>query len=105
MVIFIHTQYCENYGTADQPYWKFKGGDTIVVEGVNLPLNDSIVTQAQAIVDAMTPRIAYRNDASEVYILDWEIVLDDNARTTDEQLQMEYDKEITYPSPRLKVAA
>lgn len=31
MKVVIQTQVRENYGSADAPYWKFKGGDTFVV--------------------------------------------------------------------------
>jgi hypothetical protein len=34
MTIHVTTQYMENYGSPDAPYWKGKGGDIIVLTGV-----------------------------------------------------------------------
>ena len=34
MKLVITTQNQENYGDPDRPYWKFKGGDTYVVENL-----------------------------------------------------------------------
>lgn len=101
MIIAIHTQYCENYGTPEVPYWKFKGGDTYIVEGFRLPLDSNIGTKAQAIVDMVRPTIEYRNDMSEVFMLDWEISLDDNYMSQDAKNQLEFDGRIDYPDPRI----
>ena len=103
MIIAIHTQYRENYGTDDQPYWKYKGGDTFIVEGFSLPLDSNIGTSAQAIVDMVRPTIEYRNPMSEVYMLDWEISLDDNYMSMDAKLQLEFDGKIEYPDPRINI--
>lgn len=32
--LVINTQYRENYGTREQPYWKFKGGTTYIYENL-----------------------------------------------------------------------
>ena len=40
MELMIETQCWENYGTADVPYWKAKGGDTIIVTDVPNDLTD-----------------------------------------------------------------
>lgn len=34
MKLVIITQHQENYGDPDRPYWKFKGGDTYIVENL-----------------------------------------------------------------------
>lgn len=34
MKLAIYTQYQENYGDAEKPHWKFKGGATFVVENL-----------------------------------------------------------------------
>jgi len=36
MKLVITTQHQENYGDPDRPYWKFKGGDTYVVENLTM---------------------------------------------------------------------
>lgn len=98
--IHIHTQYRENYGTPEAPYWKFKGGDTIIVTGFDHPLCDGIGQAAQAVVDALRARIEYRNPMSEEYVIDWEFAPVD-ALTQSEQDQLEFDGRISDPSPRM----
>lgn len=102
MLIHIHTQYVENYGDTERPYWKYKGGNTYVVTGVTLPMNDTIGRVGESIVNSVRERIEYRNDYAEEYILDWEFAADD-ALTEDERLQQEYDGRIDYPSKRIEV--
>ena len=34
MKLVIYTQFTENYGDTEKPYWKMKGGDTYVVENL-----------------------------------------------------------------------
>ena len=75
--LVIHTQYKENYGAHDwdgegvcPQYWKFKGGDTYVVENLTS-------TQIQKIVDNGIPTLSklieYSNDYAKEYILDWSV--------------------------------
>jgi hypothetical protein len=104
MHIHIDTQYKENYGTAEAPYWKFKGGSTVVVTGFDHPLTNGIGAAAQAVVDALRPSIEYSNEYAEVYILDWAIVSKD-ALPQDELMQLEYDGRISFPCKRLAVPA
>jgi hypothetical protein len=100
MNIHVATQYCENYGTADQPYWKFKSGVTYVLTNFTHPLTDGIGAAGQAAVDAVRAQIEYANPMSEEYIIDWEFK-PSTEPTTDEQLELEYDGRISYPSPRI----
>ena len=37
--ILVHTQTLENYGDEEKPWWKFKGGSTILVLGVSKQAN------------------------------------------------------------------
>lgn len=74
--LVIQTQYRENYGAHDwdgkgecPQYWKFKGGSTYVVNNFSNNFMD-----CQDVVAKLTKLIAYKNEASEEYILDWEIV-------------------------------
>ena len=103
MNIHIHTQYCENYGTASQPYWKFKGGDTYVVTGFEAPLDESIGEAGANAVASLRKQIEYTNNGAQQYILDWEFV-EDRKLTEHEELQLKYDGCITYPSPRIALA-
>jgi hypothetical protein len=78
--LVIWTQYKENYGAHDwdgkgecPQYWKFKGGDTYVVRNLSTAQINKI---AQEGIPTLTDLIEYRSEASEEYILGWEIVED-----------------------------
>jgi hypothetical protein len=79
MKIVIQTQVRENYGDANNPYWKFKGGDTYVVPNL---------TSAQAAkvmevgIPTLTALIESQNEGFEEYILGFNVV-EDNAVTND----------------------
>lgn len=76
--LVIHTQYRENYAAhnedykhgIDEPYWKFKGGNTYFVTDLT---SKQINTIANGGIPTLTTLIEYFNEASEEYILDWEI--------------------------------
>ena len=74
MKLVIHTQFKENYGAhtwdgeGECPqYWKFKGGETFVLPGVD----------TEQLVPALRDLIEYKDDGSEEYILNAEVVEDD----------------------------
>ena len=78
MKIVINTQYKENYGAHDwdgtgecPQYWKFKGGSTYVVSGVDVM---SAMKDQEKIVNQLQDLICYEDDGSMVYILDWNIM-------------------------------
>ena len=105
MNIHIHTQYRENYGSAEQPYWKFKGGDTIVVTGFTHPLTAGIGQAAATVVAQLRSTIEYANPMSEEYILDWEL-LPEGTLTQWEKDQLEFDDgKIDSPSKRVAIPA
>ena len=77
MKLVINTQFKENYGAHDwdgkgecPQGWKFKGGDTYVVE-VSLAQ-----AQDEAFYEAVAKCIEHSSDYSEEYILDIELVDD-----------------------------
>ena len=73
MKLVIYTQYAENYGDEDKPYWKMKGGDTYVVEN----LTQSQVTKIQEQgVPTLKALIEYKNPMSEEYIIGFNVVPD-----------------------------
>ena len=74
MKLVIQTQYCENYGSADKPFWKFKGGDTYIVQNLNADQAQRILRDGIPTLKAL---IQYKNDMSEVYVTDYNIVDDD----------------------------
>jgi hypothetical protein len=76
MKIVIQTQFMENYawnedgslGTGTDAYWKYKGGDTYIV--------DATVEQAQASTfwSNLEAHIEYSNDMAQEYILGMEVI-------------------------------
>jgi len=75
MKLVINTQYKENYGSHDwdgegecPQYWKFKGGDTFVVEGLTI---NQTLTITEKGIPTLTGLLEYTNNASAEYILDW----------------------------------
>lgn len=76
--LVIQTQYRENYAAhnedyvhgVSEPYWKFKGGSTYFVDNLT---SEQINKIAQKGIPTLTKLIEYSNEASEEYILDWEI--------------------------------
>lgn len=74
MKIAITTQVRENYGSASEPYWKFKGGSTFVVP-------DLTPAQAQRVqeygIPTLTALINTRNDMFEEYVVGYDVVEND----------------------------
>ena len=101
--LLITTQYCENYGSPDEPYWKMKGGSDYVVEGLDF---DADYEWADARVDMILSKIRDQveisNPMCEEYILGWEIVADDYL-TEFERSQLEYDGKIAVPAKVLTI--
>lgn len=69
--IVIATQYMENYGDSLNPYMKFKGGSTFVINTLNDSINENevatIVAQVRPLIQ-MT--MADTNGGCEEYIID-----------------------------------
>ena len=96
--LVILTQVYENYGSAEKPHWKAKGGDTYVVS------NFTQFNSVQAVVDSIRDRLEIDDDFYNEYIVDW-YVAEDDYLTRDERLQLEFDGRITYPAKELVVVA
>jgi hypothetical protein len=92
--LLITTQVYENYGTADEPYWKPKGGADYVVKKFK---DFNRVTET---VMALRPQIECDNEFYREHIIGWEIVANDYL-TDFERSQWEYDGKITYPAKEL----
>ena len=79
--LIIQTQYRENYAAhnrdyehgVDEPHWKFKGGTTYYVSDLT---ERDINYIAHNGIPSLTALIEFSNEASEEYILNWEIVDD-----------------------------
>ena len=69
--ILIQTQYQENYGTPNDPYWKFKGGEDYLVyakEG----------EETIDVVNFLKPFISVETSMQKEYILGFEDITADN---------------------------
>jgi hypothetical protein len=95
--LMISTQYTENYGSADEPYWKFKGGMEYFVL-----MDKGTQTEATMLVMAARSKIEFANDMATEYIIDWKIVADDYM-TDFEKSQLEYDGKIAYPAATIEL--
>lgn len=94
MKLLITTQVYENYGNADQPYWKAKGGSDYVVKKFK---DFNRVTET---VMALRSQIEQDNHMFREHIIDWSVVEDDYM-TDFERSQWEYEGKITYPAQEL----
>ena len=74
MKLVIQTQYTENYGSADKPYWKFKGGETYIVENLNPAQAERILSHGIPTLKAL---IEYKNSMSEESVIYYRVVEDD----------------------------
>ena len=97
MKILITTQYRENYGTAEEPYWKFKGGSDYFILDV-----DPLKVAPGLLVEQVRDQIEHAGAMTEEYILDWELV-EDSALSPFERDQLELDGEIRYPARVLEL--
>lgn len=93
--LLISTQYHENYGSAEEPYWKAKGGSDYVVKKFKGGMTDATMA-----IMALRGQIESDNDFVREYIIDFRIVADDYL-TEFEKSQLEYEGKITYPAKEL----
>jgi hypothetical protein len=94
----------ENYGSSSEPYWKFKGGSSYVIENVEnyIKMNEFFAKKCEMVVDEIRSKIEYDGEMSRVYILGWSIQ-DDEYMSEFERSQLEYEGDIVYPEPRLTI--
>jgi hypothetical protein len=105
MKIHLWTQDSENYGSAEQPYWKMKGGEDFFI---SLPSSVTerghvVMILAQSIVNNARAKIELNDDFARRYIIGFDIVEDDYV-TEFEKSQLEYDGKIIYPTQVLDIA-
>lgn len=89
--LMIRTQVMENYGSAENPHWKAKGGNDYVVK--NFTAFNAVPSYIMMIRD----RIEIDNDFCREYIVDYNVETDDYL-THDEKLQLRFDGKISYPA-------
>jgi hypothetical protein len=91
--LLIQTQVYENYGDADKPYWKAKGGSDYVVKKVN-------VNKVTETVMGLRSQIECDNEYYRETIINFEVVANDYL-TEFEQSQLDYEGSIRYPAKEL----
>ncbi len=92
--LLIQTQVYENYGDADKPYWKAKGGGDYVVK------NFKKFNKVTEVVMALRSQVEQDNEFYREHIINFEVVTDDYL-TEFERSQLEYEGKITYPANEL----
>ncbi len=93
--LLIITQVYENYGDADNPYWKAKGGSDYVVKDID-------VNRAAEIVNLVSGQIECDNEMFREHVIGWEVVA--NAYITEfERCQLEYEGVIRFPAKEIVV--
>ena len=88
--LLIQTQVYENYGSADEPYWKAKGGSDYVVKKIN-------VNKVTETVMALRSQIECDNEFFQETIIGWEVVANDYL-TEFERSQLEYEGQVRFPA-------
>ena len=96
--LMISTQVYENYGDAEKPHWKAKGGNDYVVK------NFRDYNRVTEVVMALRGQIEQDNDYYREHIIDFEVVADDYL-TDFERSQLEYDGKIIFPATEIEYAA
>ena len=92
-MLVITTQYLENYGSAEAPFWKAKGGEDYKI--TNIPLN---VDFAEIVAAA---DIGFVHSYAKEYVIDW-FVENDDYLTSFELSQLKYEGSISYPAKTLE---
>ena len=96
-MLVLRTQYQENYGTAEDPYWKNKGGQDFKVKNIPTNLTEEELLE---VVDNLLPQVQYENEYQIQYLLGWSVE-DDSYLSWFEKSQLEYDGEITFKEPEI----
>ena len=94
--LIIETQYMENYDVdevTEEGYWKFKGGNTFIVDNVD-------VNNIQSVANEIIPLIEYDNSMSREFVLEWTVENDDWKSQYERDQKEWYDGRMYY-DPRL----
>ena len=76
MKIAIYTQVRENYGSASEPYWKFKGGEVFIVPDLTV---EQTVKVKERGIPTLKALIETRSDMYEEYVCDY-VILDNDVK-------------------------
>ena len=111
MKLYIVTQVRENYAAHDwsgegacPQYWKNKGGNDYFVDLTGFKFDEFTAKKLQMIVDSVRVKVERRDDYFEEFIIDFQVV-EDNFVCESEELQMEYEGKVSYPTRFLAFTA
>lgn len=94
MKLLITTQVRENYGSIKNPHWKSKGVNHYVVKNVDE------CDMIEVMLYRLRDQIETDNPFFSELVIGYNLEVDDYL-TRDEQLQLEFDGKITYPTKEL----
>jgi hypothetical protein len=72
--LVINTQYLENYGTKENPYMKFKGGNTYVMDNCGDLEQNQVATIVAQVKPYITTDLIRSNGGCEEYIIDVSVI-------------------------------
>lgn len=99
--LVAYTQDWENYGDAETPRWKPKGGSEFVIAELSLEDAAKGYTFLRGLVEAAAEKINYRDDMFDCWMIDWEL-LGEGELTPFERDQMRFDGRIDYPPRKIE---
>lgn len=95
MIAVVFTQVFENYGTAEQPFWKAKGGEEIKITDLSANPDLELIRELADIA------FSEDSDMYREYVVDVSIEANDYLSTF-EKSQLEYDGTIAYPEKTVR---
>lgn len=96
MKLVVCTQYWENYGDEQNPRWKPKGGEEIIVARLSTPEVISMGQKGlQEVVNRATKIIDYNHPMAQKYVTDWHL-LEDTQHTCWEEDQLKFEGKIEF---------
>jgi len=72
--LVINTQYMENYGDKENPYMKFKGGNTFILPNCGDLDENEVATLVARVRPFITTTLEESNGGCEEYIIDFDVV-------------------------------
>jgi hypothetical protein len=74
MKLLLETQYMENYGDEERPYWKMKGGYEYIVP--NIPTHNLTQEFVSKVANAAMMKIQKVSSICEEWVTNWEVIGD-----------------------------
>lgn len=97
--LVVFTQVYENYGSADEPYWKAKFGSEYCVATAGATLFGSETkAKSEALIEAARELIESDNEWVREWVIDWAWV-EAGEMTESERLELEFEGSISTGCP------